>query len=62
MSDEDTSVEAVTRLRALLAGVLDTAPLRLQYVYLDRGIGTATPEGKRLLEARAALAKETGHE
>ena len=28
-----------------------------EYDYLDRGIGTATPHGKRMLAARAVIAK-----
>lgn len=46
------------RLRGHLAAVLNLPKIAAEFGYLDKGIGTATEEGKTLLAARAALKKE----
>jgi hypothetical protein len=56
-ADTVTPNEVVEGLVEALRGITTTDRAIVEFGFLDKGIGTATPEGRRWLVARAALSR-----
>lgn len=59
LSPDQVLTAAAPEMLAALRGLLASAIAHKAFSYLDKGIGTATPEGRMWLAARDAVRKAT---